>query len=916
MHQYKKVARQAVAEGCVLLENKNNTLPLVNFSKIALFGRTQFHYYKSGTGSGGMVNTTYVTGILEALQNEDSIELNPFVLETYQNWLNENPFDTGIGWAAEPWFQKEMPIHESFVRKAREDSDIAIVILGRTAGEDQDNKAEQGSYLLTDDEHDMLKHVTNVFENTIVILNVGNIIDMKWVRQYDPAAVLLAWQGGQEGGNGVLDVITGAETPSGRLSDTIAFDITDYPSTAYFGDEKSNLYAEDIYVGYRYFSTFAPEKVMYSFGFGLSYTTFETKLLNSSEDESEYHFKFSVSNTGKYSGKEVVQVYLEAPQGKLGKATRSLCGFAKTQNLKPGEAKEVMISVSKYYISAFDDTGATGNKHCFVLEEGDYHFHLGSNASETTKVKTYHIPKLMVMETGSAACEPVETFKRIRPIVDDGHITLTWEKVPARESGKGQRRLENLPVEIEQTGDKGFKLMDVFQEKVPMDMFIGQLSDLDLIHIARGEGMSSEKVTAGTAGAFGGVTDSLLRFGIPIACCADGPSGIRMDCGTFAFAMPNGTSLACTFNEKLTRLLFEYEALEMRKNKVDTLLGPGINIHRNPLNGRNFEYFSEDPLLTGKLAAAQLDSMHKYQVTGTIKHFAGNNQEFRRHFAESVISTRALREIYLRGFEIAVKEAGAYSIMSTYGPVNGFYTASNYDLLSVILRDEWNFKGIVMTDWWARGNDEGEEGTLENAAANVKAQNDLIMVTRSATKNSNHDNLETELSKGTVTRGEFQRNAKNICQVLMRLPAFMRSIGQVSDLERQLEKTADDEDAALVRTAPIVLPDSAHIDHQSLHTSRNATTVYFLKVEKMAFYKIVVNARAMIDNELAQLPYSVFIDGQYIRTETLTGKNQKFAETEFELGNLAVGEHYLKFFFSLGGIEVKELMIHNFPSFI
>jgi len=910
VEQYKKVARQAVAEGCVLLENKDNILPLDVASKVALFGRTQFNYYKSGTGSGGMVNTTYVTGILEALESEASIELNSYVLDTYQTWLKDHPFDTGVGWAAEPWFQTEMPISQAFVEKAKETSDIAIVIIGRTAGEDQDNAAKKGSYLLTDDEHEMLKNVTSVFENTVVILNVGNIIDMKWVQQYNPKAVLYAWQGGQEGGNGVLDVLTGAQTPSGRLSDTIACDIADYPSTENFGDEKRNLYAEDIYVGYRYFSTFAPAKVMYPFGYGLSYTSFTTKLIDSSEDANNYHFKFTVTNMGEYAGKEVVQLYLEAPQGKLGKPVRSLCGFAKTNTLKPQEEEMIKISVSKYYISSFDDIGVTDNKNCFVLEAGDYNFYIGEHVGATTKVQTYHVPEVVVTQECLSACELAEDIKRMKTATNDkGDIEIAWESLSAREVSPTKKRLDNLPADIPQTGDAGLKLVDVFEGKVAMDDFIAQLSDLDLIHIARGEGMSSLKVTAGTAGAFGGVTDSLLGFGIPIACCADGPSGIRMDCGSFAFAMPNGTSLACTFNEELSRLLFEYEALEMRKNKIDTLLGPGINIHRNPLNGRNFEYFSEDPFLTGKLAAAQLHSMHKYQVTGTIKHFACNNQEFKRSFAETVISPRALREIYLRGYEIAVKEEGAYSIMTSYGLVNGFHAASNYDLLTTILREEWNFDGLVMTDWWARGNDEGEAGSLKNAAANVKAQNDLMMVTASAQDNTGDDNLEEELAKDTVKRGEFQRNAKNICNVLMRLPAFARSIGQVSELERQLEQASTSEDAALVTLAPVVVIGDATIDPSALDTSRNAATVFCLEVEDAGDYEVIVNCRSKSKDELAQLPYSVFIDGKYIRTETLTGKVQEFIEAKFTLGHLSAGKHYLKFFFSLGAIEVNKILV-------
>ena len=252
--------------------------------------------------------------------------------------------------------------------------------------------------------------------------------------------------------------------------------------------------------------------------------------------------------------------------------------------------------------------------------------------------------------------------------------------------------------------------------------------------------MCSPKATPGIASAFGGVTDSLKAFGIPVAGCSDGPSGIRMDCGTIAFSLPNGTLLACTFNPELVEQLYEMEGMELRKNQIDTLLGPGMNIHRNPLNGRNFEYFSEDPCVAGTMAAAQLKGMGKYGVTGTIKHFAGNNQEFKRHDANGVVSERALREIYLKGFEIAVKEGHAYSIMSTYGPINGIWTAGSYDLLTTILRKDWGYQGMVMTDWWAKMNEEGEEGSQSNTIPMVRAQNDVYMVVSDSASNSANDN--------------------------------------------------------------------------------------------------------------------------------------------------------------------------------
>lgn len=264
LKDYAKIARNSVADGIVLLKNEDKALPLTGKHHVALFGRTQMNYYKSGTGSGGLVNTTYVTGIYEALEQDEEIILNTDVRRAYEEWVTDHPFDAGAGWAMEPWFQEEMEVSDELVKRAAAESDTAVIIIGRTAGEDKDNKAEAGSYLLTELEEDMLRKVCDVFSRTVVLLNVGNIIDMKWMEETAPSAVLYVWQGGQEGGNGVLDVLKGTVTPSGRLTDTIARDIEDYPSTVNHGDPDRNYYAEDIYVGYRYFETFARDKVLVS----------------------------------------------------------------------------------------------------------------------------------------------------------------------------------------------------------------------------------------------------------------------------------------------------------------------------------------------------------------------------------------------------------------------------------------------------------------------------------------------------------------------------------------------------------------------------------------------------------------------------------------------------------------------------
>lgn len=918
--KYAKKARQAVAEGIVLIRNEESVLPLAPESRIALFGRSQFSYYKSGTGSGGAVNAAYVTGILEALEEDGRYPLNQTLKKCYEEWLVDHPFDMGNGWAQEPWFQEEMPLTEELVRKTKEESDTAVIIIGRTAGEDKDNRKEEGSFLLTKTEEEMLETVCRIYDRTIVLLNVGNIMDMNWVEKYQPKAVLYVWQGGQEGGNGVLDVLDGDVCPCGRLSDTIAYDIEDYPSTKNYGDADRNIYAEDIYVGYRYFSTFAPEKVLYPFGYGLSYTDFDVTTRNLTvSDETDKQdavitLQIEVKNVGNLAGKEVVQVYCEAPQGELGKAARSLCGYGKTRELAPGESQILKMIIPREYLASYDDAGLTGHKSCYVMEAGEYIFYVGKNVRDAGKAGSISLSDTIVVKQLEEALAPVVAFSYLVPgeKKPDGTREPVYRNASLRTVDPAKRRLDRLPQGFAYTGDKGYRLTDVETGAVSMGEFLAQLTDEELCCIIRGEGMCSPKVTPGTAGAFGGVTEALLKYGIPIGCCADGPSGIRMDCGTTAFSMPNGTCLACTFNGELVQELYEWEGLELRKNKVDTILGPGMNIHRNPLNGRNFEYFSEDPFLTGKIAAAQLKGMHKYGVTGTIKHFACNNQEFRRNFVDAVVTERALREIYLKGFEIAVKEGNARSIMSTYGPVNGLWTASSYDLLTTVLRGEWGFTGIVMTDWWAKGNDEGEEATIKNSAAMVRSQNDICMVTGDSLTNANGDNSEEGLKRGTVTRGEFQRSAANICRFLMQSPAFLRSKGEETELDKQLKKCVEQEETATGHLLKVKIENGvAYVDPTEIDTAKGKRVTLEVTGERKCTYRMELTCRASADSpELAQMPVSVFQDRMLLDTISLNGTEKEWTIKTVEFTGPDLWDtFFIKLYFGMSGIEIKELKI-------
>ena len=910
LEKYAALARQAVAEGCVLLENEGQALPLRDGERVAVFGRMAFHYYKSGLGSGGLVNTRYVVGILDALKECEGIHLDEKLMGIYEDWIMENPYDEGQGWGRVPWCQKEMDVTEEMLDCARRD-DVSLVVIGRTAGEDQDNNAKAGSYCLTETEEDMIRRVCEVSKRTVVVLNVGNIIDMSWVEKYRPQAVLYVWQGGQEGGNGVADVLTGKVCACGKLTDTIAADIKDYPSTENFGDPFKNYYKEDIYVGYRYFETFAKDKVLYPFGYGLSYTTFEMKSEVLKNTGDEITLSVTVSNTGEVRGKEVVQVYVKVPQGKLGNPARRLIGFAKTKELAPGEQDEICIVIPKYDIASYDDSGVTGHKSCYVLEEGCYEIFVGSDVRSAVSVGCYE-EEFRVIEELEEAYAPVEKFQRMKAVLlPDGTYQAVTEEVPVRTVDPQERRANEMSETLDYTGDKGYKLVDVLDKKVSMEEFIAQISEEDLIAIFRGEGMCSPKVTAGTAAAFGGVTDGLTALGIPVGCCSDGPSGIRMDCGTKAFSLPNGTSFGCTFNVELVGALYEMTGKELRLNKIDSLLGPGMNIHRNPLNGRNFEYISEDPILTGRICAAQVKAMAKSGIGSTIKHFCGNNQEVGRSTSDSVISERALREIYLKGFEIAVKEGDARSVMTTYGSVNGLWTAGSYDLCTTILRKEWGFDGIVMTDWWAKSNYEGHQAEAPVKAPMVAAQNDIYMVVSDAKANPENDDVEEMLHAGKITLGELQRNAANILGFLLKSPSILILADRIceEELEAMNTKEEDDVDAgSLVSIESDSVTQKIVIDGALLHPAKGKADVIAVTNEFMGEFTMKFTLKSDL-GELAQLPVSVFLDNIHKMTVSVQGTNGKWVE-ESRILNMGFGHnHYIKFYYGADNLEIKEIVL-------
>lgn len=883
--------REAAAEGAVLLKNEGHMLPVKKDETVSIFGRSQIEYYRSGTGSGGAINVPYVKNILDGIKENNAFPVNEELVETYQEWLKEHPFDNGGGgWAAEPWHQEEMEITEEIACRAAEKSKKAVFLIGRTAGEDKDYEDTEGSYLLTKREKENLRVVTKYFNEVAVLLNVSNIIDMSWTKdaayQDHIKAILYIWQGGMEGANAVADLLSGRVTPSGKLTDTIAEKLSDYPAADHFGSKTENIYAEDIYVGYRYFETFAPEKVMYEFGFGLSYTEFSMETVKAESTgngkDAKIALSIRVKNTGEAAGKEAAQVYVSAPQGQLGKPTKVLCGFAKTKLLAPGEEEVLELTIPVSRFASYDDSGVTGHKSCYVLEEGLYKIYVGNSVRCTEKANVdgkggYGVSSCIVTEELEEALAPTKEFLRLKTgrQKEDGVFARAYEKAPQQMVDLAERIKSRLPKELPQTGNKGITLQAVAENikngssvEEELDAFVAQFTNEELAVIVRGEGMSSPKVTPGTASAFGGVSDSLHGYGIPIACASDGPSGIRMESGLKATQLPIGTLLACSFNIPMMEELYQMEGRELVGNEIDTLLGPGINIHRYPLNGRNFEYFSEDPLVTGQFAAAMTRGIRSAGSSATVKHFAANNQETERHNVNSVVSERALREIYLKGFEIAVKEGNANSIMTSYNPVNGHWTASNYDLNTTILRGEWGYQGIVMTDWWAKMNDvvNGGEADRRYTSFMVRAQNDLYMVVNNngAAINAAGDDTVEALEAGKLTVGELQRCAKNICRFLLGTPVMKRPLKDFDPLLTVTAKEAVNTDGKQV---------CALQSGNRIEAGKFENTVLYVEKESI----LNVNAHFCFPVEgLAQGAANLYLNGELMATVQTGGTGERF----------------------------------------
>ena len=729
--------RQAAAESCVLLKN-DGVLPLSREEEIAVFGRCQLDWLYVGYGSGGDVHPARRVNLMQGLQNA-GMSVNGPLATKYASWTAEKANRADPGWWGHwPYNYPEMPLDAATVREAARSAKTAVVVIGRAAGEDRENTLTQGSYYLTDLERDMLDRVTEAFAHTVVLLNVGSVPDMAWTENYGErlSALLLVGQGGMESGNAVADVLCGRVSPCGKLSDTIARYYVDYPSSANFGGEEYNDYAEGIFVGYRHFERSAPGAVLFPFGFGLSYTSFEVLPLDFSHREGEVLVRLRVSNTGLRCGKDVVQLWCAPPQEGLEKPLRVLAAFGKTRELYPGESEDLTLTCTDRDFASYDE-----GKHAFVLEAGEYRF-----TAEGRELGSFRLYETQIVEACSPICLAPEALRR--------------------------RILAELPQCVDPALAAPGTLDDVTAGRLTLDAFLAGLSPEELEALTRGEGMMNVPAgVPGNAGGFGGVTEALRKKGVAELITSDGPAGLRLQ--RFASLMPIGTALACTWNTELVEDLHLKLGEEMTHYGVDVHLAPGMNLHRNPLCGRNFEYYSEDPLLTGKMAAAAVRGVQSAGHASCPKHFACNNQETKRNVNDSRVSERALRELYLRGFEICVREAEPLTLMTSYNKVNGVWSHYNYDLATTVLRKEWGFDGVVITDWWMKRAHSPEFPALRNNAYRVRAGVDVLMPGdmghTARSYRADGSLLETLGRPEGITRGELERTARRVLRLVLKL---------------------------------------------------------------------------------------------------------------------------------------------------
>ncbi len=836
-----ELSMNLATQGMVLLENNNNVLPMASSGNVALFGGGAAKTVKGGTGSGD-VNQRSVTTVWDGFKNAG-------YNVTSESWLKEfsDYYDEETSGGSGMWYTPKVEdtlITDAQIEEAKQGgTTTAVYVIARNSGEGNDRTNSEGDYQLWSNEEENLKKVAANFDNVIVVLNVGGIIDTKFFHEIEGLdSLLLMSQAGMRGGDAVVKVLNGEVTPSGKLTDTWAVNYEDYPSSETFANNDGNItqedYTDDIYVGYRYFDTFNVTPA-YEFGYGLSYTDFNIDVKDVTVDEENVTVDVKVTNVGKqYSGKEVVEVYFSAPDGALEKPYQELAAYGKTDTLAPGESQTLTLSYATTEMSAYSEDLAA-----YVMEDGDYLVRVGSSSRDTSVEAVINLSEDKVTEQLSnqmtqdeeietlsnegvepysyegeaeeiAAAErftldaaAIETVNNASEYDDESVISYVYEgsdyTVVDQEANprytKGETGTNNTtpsqliePYEetiqyVEKTKENP-TLLDVYQGTVTMEEFLASLSVEEMSYIVEGLGWGggTEPVIGAQAnsvkGAAGETTSRYYETRkIPNTVLADGPAGIRItqsyeEDGTtyyqYCTAFPIGTLIAQSWDKDVAKQFGDAIGEEMVEMGVTMWLAPGMNIHRNPLCGRNFEYYSEDPLVAGVTAASTTLGVQSHEGIGvTLKHYAANNQEDNRNAVNNTITERALREIYLKGFEIAVKTANPMALMTCYNYNNGMPGADDYDLCTDIPRGEWGFNGLVMTDWG------GGQSTPVNS---MHAGNDLIMPGGSSKSIA-------EATGVTLPLGDLQKATRNVLNVIMDSTQF-KKIGAENGVEVEIGK--------------------------------------------------------------------------------------------------------------------------------
>lgn len=806
-----QLARRAATEGIVLLKNEDHVLPVADGSKIALFGAGASKTIKGGTGSGD-VNERDSISIWQGLTDAG-------YKITTEDWIRD--YDRQYADARQAWKleilaeQKSLEAagqmssffvaysHHQFTLPAggpvySTDADIAVYVLSRVAGENADRFARGGDYYLSEEEHHMLADLCSIYDKTIVIVNAGGVVDLSFLDEF-PAikGVLVVSQLGMEGGHAVADVLHGDVNPSGKLTDTWALDYADYSNAATFshnnGNVEKELYEEGIYVGYRYFDSFnVPAR--YGFGYGSSYTTFrvETKSIASAKDGT-VTIQAAVTNTGSVAGKEVVQVYAVLPAGKLEKEVRRLVAFAKTRLLSPNETEEIMLRFGASQMESYDEEASA-----WVLESGTYGIFVGTSLDQSVLAATLMLPEDKTLEQLCSICPLQQELKQL--CLSAEQCSIRYDELMAASAYVPAVAYDLSAVE---TRVVDYTLPEPEDEAAAL---VDSLSKDQLMHLATGDPSKGQDTALGNAGvsvpgSAAETSSCALQQGVANIVLADGPAGLRLtqsyyvadgqpisgpmemnlEHGFFyegeepegekyyqyCTAIPVGTLLAQTWNLALLEEVGAMVGEEMEIFGVQLWLAPGMNIHRNPLCGRNFEYYAEDPLLSGKCAAAITRGVQsKLGIGATIKHYACNNQEDNRMGSDSILTERTLREIYLKGFEIAIKEAKPLSIMTSYNLINGIHAANNYDICTKVARCEFGFDGVIMTDWTTTNVDDNC-----TASGCIRAGNDIVMPGLPM----DYDNLRKELEDGTLLLADLKRCITRLVRVVLRTNRYAES---------------------------------------------------------------------------------------------------------------------------------------------